>query len=344
MRRALGFVLIGLGAFAIALGLLLRLYAYPRLAKIPLDENGTSVSTGVASDVLLVLDDGNDVRVHHNVPLTSTMLVQGNLLAPDAKPDGDIAVWKEKAQVVDDAGHVVDASIRQVCLDRSTSQGVRNCASDEQYLTDARDEHGRDIVQMTPQDGQNFKFPFDVQRQSYQFYDTTLRKPTEAKFAGEDTIDGLAVYKFVQTIPDTKFGTEAVPGSLVGSPEPTVNADRYYRNVRTLWVEPDSGIIVKGQEEQHQELRVPNSGLAPTVVFNGTLAFDAPTVASDVDEAKDAKSQLALVASTGPLVLIIGGAVFAVAGGLVLLLGNQRPRGRRAADPNERPKEYAGAS
>jgi hypothetical protein len=344
VRRALSFILIGLGAFAIALGLLLRLYAYPRLAKIPLDQKATSVSTGVASDVLLVLDDGKDVRVHHNVPLTSTMLVEGNLLTPDAKPDGNIAVWREKAQVVDDMNHIVDASIRQLCLDRATSQGVRTCTREQQYITSKQDEHGRDIVQFTPQDGQNFKFPFGVEQQSYQFYDTTLRKPTEAKYVAEEEISGVDVYKFVQTIPDTKFDTEAVPGSLVGSPEPSVTADRYYRNVRTLWVEPESGIIIKGQEDQHQELRVPNTTLPPTVVFNGTLAFDGPTIKGNVDKANDAKSQLALVASTGPLVLIIGGVVFIVAGALMLILPGRKPRGRRAADPNKPRQQFAGAS
>lgn len=344
MRRALSLVLIGLGAFAIALGLLLRLYAYPRLAKIPLDQNTTSVSTGTVSDVLLVLDDGKDVRVHHNVPLTSTMLVQGNLLSPDAKPDGDIAVWHENAQVVDDMNHVVDASVRQVCLDRASSTGVPNCTREQQYIASDQDEHGRDIVAFTPQLGQNFKFPFGVKKQGYQFYDTTLRTPTEATFAGEDSIQGLDVYKFVQTIPDTKFKTQDVPGSLVGSPEPTLKADRYYRNVRTLWVEPDSGIIIKGQEDQHQELRVPNSALPPTVVFNGTLAFDAATVKSNVDRANDARSQLALVATTGPLVLIIVGAVLALGGLLLLLLPRRRPRGRRAADPGQPRQPVASAT
>ncbi|TDQ04478.1 DUF3068 domain-containing protein [Labedaea rhizosphaerae] len=344
MRRALGFVLIGLGVFAIALGLLLRLYAYPRLAKIPLDEKTTSVSTGIASDVLIVLDEGKDVRVHHNVPLTSTMLVEGNLLTPDAKPDGNIAVWREKAQVVDDMGHIVDASIRQVCLDRTTSQGVQNCSRGQQYITNKQDSHGRDIVQLTSQVGQNFKFPFGVEQQSYQFYDTTLRKATEAKFVAEDQIDGIDVYKFVQTIPDTKLpDAEAVPGSLVGSSEPSVEADRYYRNVRTLWVEPDSGIIIRGQEDQHQELRVPNSTLPPTVVFNGTLAFNGPTVKANVDRANDAISQLALVATTGPTVLIIGGVVLAIGGVLLLVLPGRRPRGKRSADPR-RPKALAGTS
>lgn len=341
MRRALSFVLIGIGAFALALGLLLRLYAFPRLAKIPLDEDTVSVSTGVASDALIVLDEGKDVRVHHNVPLTSTMWVQGNLLTPDAKPDGNIAVWREKAQVVDDAGHTVDASIRQLCLDRTTSQGVRNCTKEQQYITNKQDEHGRDIVQFTPQDGQNFKFPFGVEQQSYQFYDTTLRRPTEAKFAGEDEIDGVDVYKFVQTIPDTKFDVEAVPGALVGSPEPSVSADRYYRNVRTLWVEPASGIIIKGQEEQHQELRVPGSTLPPTVVFNGTLAFDKQTIQSNVDRANEADSQLALVASTGPTVLIIGGILLAI-GGVLMIVLPLKPRGRRSADPRQ--KQPAGVS
>jgi hypothetical protein len=343
VRRALSFVLIGLGAFAIALGLLLKLYAYPRLAKSPLDENATSIATGTASDVLMVLDDGKDIRVHHDVPLTSTQLVQGNLLTPDGKADGNVAVWHENAQVVDDMGHIVDAYYRQVCLDRSTSTGIGNCTREQQYISSAQDDKGRDIVAFTPQAGQNFKFPFATEKQSYQFYDTTLRRPTEAKFAGEDEIGGVDVYKFVQTIPDTKFASQDVPGTLVGAPQATVPADRYYRNVRTMWVEPDSGIIVKGQEEQHQELRVPNSALPPTVVLNATLAFDEATVKSNVDRANKAISDLSLISSTGPLVLIIGGVVLGI-GGVLLLLTRSKPRGKRAADPDQPRQQYAGAS
>ena len=42
-----------------------------------------------------------------------------------------------------------------------------------------------------------------------------------------------------------------VPGSLVGEPgKDSVVVQRTYQNTRTLWIEPVTGAIIKGQEHQ----------------------------------------------------------------------------------------------
>ena len=46
------------------------------------------------------------------------------------------------------------------------------------------------------------------------------------------------------TLPAAKWG---VPGGTL-----PVTMTRWYTNVRDLWVEPETGVIVKGQEQLHQ--------------------------------------------------------------------------------------------
>jgi hypothetical protein len=110
---------------------------------------------------------------------------------------------------------------------------------------------------------------------------------------------------------------------------------RYYENTRTVWVEPYSGIIVKGQEDLKQTLRG-SDGRELLTVFGGMIAFTEDTVQKSADDAKEARSQLRLVSTTGPIVLISVGALLAVVGALLFLLGGSggapaagQPAGRR---------------
>jgi hypothetical protein len=89
------------------------------------------------------------------------------------------------------------------------------------------------------------------------------RLPREGDTPGlpdEEEIEGVRVYRFKQTIEPTDIDLQAsrgeseftsVPGSLVGRPDkPSVKTNRMYSNVRTLWIEPETGVIVKAEEEQ----------------------------------------------------------------------------------------------
>jgi hypothetical protein len=330
VRRVLGFILLGLGVFAVTLGLLLRFYAFPQLAKLPLDNKTLSVAEGDGITALVVetKNGAPSPEVRHNLSLRSTTYVTGDLTKPEVKTDGDIAVYVEAIKTVDEASDItINATVRSLCLDRHSGLAVAPCEG--QYIEvqqGKRETTNRNNVQ---QPGLSFKFPFETDQRDYSFYDLQVRKDVTARFDGEDTIQGLDTYRYVMEVSNTKVGEREVPGSLVGRPdEPSVDASLYYKGKRTLWVEPVTGIIVLGQQEMTQELVPPGEKPGEgTVVFDGTLKLNDATVADNVDKAEDAMGQIRML-TTWPVIMWIGGGLLIVAGAVLLFL---RARGKGGA-------------
>jgi hypothetical protein len=322
VRRIVGFVLLGLGVFAVALGLLLRFYAYPNLAKAPLDTESLSVAEGdgVTALVIDTVDGAPSPEVRNNLSVKATTFVTGDLTRPEVEADGDVSVYVEAIKMVDEtSGLTITASVRSQCFDRHTGQAVAPCEG--QYIETQqgqRDNGDRNTVQ---QPGLSFKFPFGAEQQDYEFYDSQVRKAVKARFDGEDTVQGLDTYRFVIEVPNTRIGEREVPGPLVGEDdEPSVDAAVYYQAKRTLWVEPVTGVIVLGEQEMTQELVPP--GAEPgdgTVVFDGKLRLNDETVSDFVTRAEDGKGQVSLL-TTGSVVLWIGGGVL-IAVALFMLYG-----------------------
>lgn len=326
MRRIAAFVLLGLGVFAVALGLLLRLYAYPKLAKIPLEQESTSVAKGTDITALVVdrVDGVPSPEVRTGLSLTSTTHVTGDLTQPEVVRDGDTAVYVEAVKTTDDdSGLVVNASVRALCVDRRSSVAVAPCEG--QYVEKQqgeRDTGKRDVVQ---QPGLSFKLPFGAEKRDYDYFDLSVGKAVRANFIAEETIQGLDVYRYVMKVPPTKIGTREVPGSLVGEEDtPSLQAQLYYEVVRTVWVEPETGIIVVGEQQGKQELLV--NGQKPgegTLVFDGTLRFTEKTIDDNVAKADENRSKLALLTSW-PVGMWIGGGVLIVVGVVLLVTGPGR--------------------
>lgn len=318
MRRVASLVLVGLGIFSLALGAVLRFYAYPELAVVPLDQKTESVAEGAAKVFY-----PNELVVR-DTRLTATRKVESNLTAAEAKVDGDVMVWDQGLVVTDSQNQLVSAMKHRVCLDRRTNMALQECS--QQYVTDVEGEPTA-ADKAVHQEGLNYKFPFDTQQQDYEYFDATLRKASTARFEGVEELKGLEVYRFVQKIPSTKFRDQEVPGQLVGTDDASVTAARHYQNTRTMWVEPVSGIIVKGQEQQRQVLVGPD-GKEGTVLLDATLTFNEKTVEESAKNASEARDKLTLIRSTGPIVLLSVGLVLLLAGIVVGFLGR---RARHAA-------------
>ena len=327
MRRAVGYIVLGLGAFLIVLAPLARWYVAPRVAVAPLgctdtnaicqDKVNLSPSAGVAS----TLFDPATLQSRSNVALVGQERVRADVAASTG-PD-DRTVWDESQTVSDSDGNLVQATTMRIPFNGHTSQMIDCCGANA------------DGAPITDFSGINpLKFGFGAEQKTYQYFDKTLNKATPMEFKSVETIDGVECYKFVQVIPPTQIGTLEVPGDLVGSSDPSVQAPEFYSNTRTVWVEPVTGVIVKGVEQQKQTLRGAD-GSDKLTLIQATIGFTDENVRLSAQQAADGKSQLGLVQTIIPLGGLVLGLI-ALGLGFWLVAGARResprpPSGAHAA-------------
>jgi len=330
MRRVAGVLLIALGVFAVTLGFTLPSVVYDRLAVAPLDPDTETVAQGTNVTVLypsmIAAGAANPIRTDATV--TARRIVSGHLDAPEVKANGDVALWRVGLVVEDERSTLINAVEQWVCVDRRTAQGLQKCS--KQKIDD-----GTSVITDVNQTGLEYKFPFDTQRKSYTFFDINLRKATPINYDGEEKINGLTTYRFIQRIDATKLDTREVPAAVLGGTTGAITADRMYQTTRRVWVEPRTGQIVKGSEDVRQWLVNPANGRG-LPILQGTLTWTPQTIQKQVDSAKDAVAKLEMLTSTGPIVLWIVGGVLLLVGIVLMLLGaggggvTSRHRGNRA--------------
>ena len=321
MRRAAGYVLVGLGVFLLALAPLAKWYVAPRVAIAPLGCTGADtaickdrVNLSPSSGTATTLFDPATLTSNANVPLVAQERVRADVAASHGS--NHRTVYDESQTLSTATGALVVADTMRIPFDGHTSQMISCCNGNTDGVAIA------DYSGINP-----LKFGFDVQKKTYLYYDRTLNKATPMVFKDVESIDGVDVYKFVQTIAPTQTGTLEVPGNLVGSTDASVQAPRFYSNIRTVWVEPVTGVIVKGSEQQKQTLRGAD-GSDKLSIIEATLTFTDANIKASAKGASDAASQLRLISTTGPIVALVLGLVLLVLG-LFLVLGRREPQPAR---------------
>ena len=322
MRRTAGYLLTGLGMFLLVLAPLARWYVYPRVAVAPLgctdtnaicqDRVNLSPSSGTAS----TLFDPATLQSRTNVALVGQERVRADV---DASSGPDYRTVYDESQTVSDSdGTLINATTMRIPFNGQTSQMLSCCGANA------------DGAPITDFSGVNpLKFGFGTEKRTYQYFDKTLNKATPAEFTDVETLDGVEVYKFVEVISPTQIGTLEVPGNLVGSSDASVQAPEFYANTRTVWVEPTTGVIVKGTEQQKQTLRGAD-GTDKLSLIEATIGFTDENVRLSAKAAADGKSQLDLVRTVIPLAGLVGGLVL-LALGFFLILGGRRATPRPPA-------------
>lgn len=309
MKRILGIVAVALGAFLLVLGALSKFYIYDQLAVAPLDTNSTSTSETVEDAQYFDVAGGLKPATG---PLRSVRVTVADVEKSKEASDDlgrDIAVYDTYSQTDTpdfDFGSgetPLSGSHEIVAFDRVTGETVD--------WEGSRSTSGGLTVRGAFK-GLYFKFPFNVQKETYQFWDGSVKEATDAVFDGEDTIDGLKVYRFVQTIEPVKIGTFAVPGALIGDERPTVVTDRYYSNVRTLEVEPETGAIIRGGESQDSYLEL--NGKRVLTLTEATLQYTPDYVADNVEEYKFLSTALGTVRTTLPIYGSLAGLLLIIVG------------------------------
>jgi hypothetical protein len=326
----LGTIALFLGAFVLALAVLSKFYMYDRLAVVPLN----NVSTNTAETA-----EGNDAEylnaaeglIITNGPLKNTKYVTGDVDASKKASDEldrDVAVWKiydcTAAPTFDCASGETALSATQdvVAFDRHTGQTVKWSGNEVQTEGET--------IKPAPFEGLYFKFPFGAEKKTYQFWDGTLQKATPAKYVGEGEVKGMKVYKYRQTIEPVVTGPIDVPGSLVGSAEPTVTADQVYSSVTDYSVDPVTGVVLVGQTAQDNYLEV--DGERKLTTTKATLKYTDKTTSDSVDEYKSKAMLLSAVKTWIPIGGLVLGLVLIVGGALAVFRRGRPADGSRRAD------------
>lgn len=317
--------LIGLGALLLVAALLIPTYTLGRLEKIPLDLETTTVSTGEGRVLdAASLTTGTGPAFTENVPLISQ-----RFLTVEEPSNADVVTLQagstlRRTDRQGDSG-LLTASVDRVTVDRSTSMPVEDPVGTIQVVADQP-------AAEVPHTGLQYKFPFNVEQTSYPFFDLVARESFPLDFVEETEINGLPVYHFrqeigpidlAQAVPSVTANSLELPAAAWGlEGDAPVRMDRYYSNVREVWVEPRSGTIVRGQEQPYQFYA--RDAATPDVdVLRATLAFDENTVERHVQIASDAKNLISLVGRTVPIIAAILG-VLSLIGGIFLLLRSGR--------------------
>jgi uncharacterized membrane protein len=309
VARRVGYVLVFVGFFLVFSALSVRFYAYPRLQKVPLNQYKQPVAVGTATYF-------NRAQLREvTAQVQNIRTVKG-----DAKAGNSSTAVFDSFSVTKDLGDngVITATQERVAMDRVTAESKRCCGD------------------QPPHSGLTFKFPFNTQKRTYSFWDTTAKQAFPATYAGTERIRGLKVYRFEQRFNNVRLDTVQVSGAQAGKPEvATVPATVIYGNVKTLWIEPRTGILVKAGQEVTQILQT-DDGVPVLTAFKGQLVYDDNTVRGNVDDASSAASQLRMIQWTLPIAALVLGVVLIVLG--VVVIG-RHPSGRHIADQTQETTE-----
>src|ERR1700722_17669531 len=256
MRGIIGLILAGLGACLILVAVLLPTWVVGQVVKFPLNEYETA--TLDASNASYFSTTSLTERT--GVSLEATYTIKGDASAGNSST----AVWNEYSYVYDLTNHqAVQQMSRTFAFNRRTGELVDCCGASV---------NGDTSVRQTGMVG--YVFPIGTQKQTYQVFDTTLKKTMPFVYSGTTAVRGIQAYEFVENVPPTQVASLTVPGSFVGSAAASVTLPEFDEEHLTYYVDPETGALIDVKEQQSTTLRT-SASAAPSLVL-----FDADLVAT----------------------------------------------------------------
>ncbi|MBC7273337.1 MAG: DUF3068 domain-containing protein [Streptomyces sp.] len=312
MRRSpspLSLALLGLGVFLLVLAPMLVWYVKPRAAVNPVDIDVTAVYEGTGDYF-----DVEETETLTDRRITVTQRVRGDVA--DSERSGR-AVW-DIVTTVDTDGSLPAADPHDA-LDFATARWVTDRSSNRAvHCCEERPYHEGEAY---------LKFPFDVQKRPYRWWDSTLGATVTLEYRGKQKVRGYEGYVFEGTVPPTRVGTRQVPGVLVGRERAgQVFAEEWYANhgIR-LVVDQPTGRVLFARLGPRQTLRAPGAKEDAVVLLDVEKLTHTPaTQEFAVDRAREDSARLRAVGTTVPVAAAAGGLLLAAAGSVLLVRG--RPR------------------
>lgn len=307
MRRLLGPLLAGLGAFLLGLAVLLPTVVVPRYEKAPLDQYTVSRASGTGSYL-----NTQTFRPVAEDEITITRVTKGLV-----EESGDEVAVYEQSQTLqpEQMTEPFNVTTERIRFDRESGIGVGGRG-------DRPDHEGAYTV----------KLPFNTQKREYPVFESAVGEAFPVRYVRETSVDGLEVYEFRGSVPETKIRDANIPGSLVGSPLGSVLVEEVFVNPeRVLYVEPRTGSIVATESSPRRFYRPADFGsqggqAQETTIFDGQFSATEETRAELVADARDARDTLTLYGRTLPLVLGLLGALLVLGGVAFAVAERRRPR------------------
>ncbi|WP_216913806.1 DUF3068 domain-containing protein [Nocardia noduli] len=348
-RRTVACLLVGLGALLVVMALLIPTYTVGKLSKTPLDLEITTVAVNQPGQDSLVLDSKSltapegAAKVDTNVPIVS----QRFLTVEDPSDADEMTIQAgQTLRRIDKQGDtgLLTATVDRVTIDRVDGMPVDKEPNGSIAVT--TNKEGESIADPVQHTGLQYRFPIGTEKKTYPYFDINARATFDINFVEETEINSMKVYHFQQTIPATsmwdvvqtptnKLTLPAAKWGMEG--DAPVTMTRYYTNVRDVWVEPDTGTVIKGGEQIHLYY-AQNANKPDVTALKSNLVFDENTIESQISVAEENIDKLSLFGRTMPIIFGILG-VLAIIGGIVLGLtgGSTSAPAGRSAGPYGRP-------
>lgn len=342
--RILACILVGLGTFLLAVAVLIPTYTVDKLKKTPLDLEVTTVATGNGD----VLDSkallAGKAEVNTNVPIVAQRYV-----ITEQPSDADVISLQAGQTLIrtDKQGEsgLLTATVDRLTADRVSSMPVEPPVGTIQTSS-------TEPAEEVSHTGLQYKWPFDAEKKSYPYFDLNSRTTQDINFVEETEINGMKVYHYNQVIepvdlskvvpsaPTNKLTLPAKTWGVPGDDQP-VTMIRWYANERDVWVDPITGVVIKGQEKLYQYY-ARDKAKPEVTVLKATLPFDENTIEYQIGQAKDGQDKLSLFGRTLPIVAGILGVIALIAGIFLGLRGGRGNKGATAGGPAKPPAGSAG--
>lgn len=304
MKRVLGIVLFGIGIALAVFAAGVRFYVAPLGTNIPYDlapsttiaeaKNGKYINTSTGAIESATLD-------------AYTYVVPQPVLTRD-KLTGDLAgkavIWDVYNQIkIVGSGDVLQPSSQEIALDRRTGEVI---PWDGTWVNSSGTQEKATIK------GYSYKLPFYAEKGTYGYWDDTLGKTLDLKYAATETVSGLEAYRYEQAKVDQKIGWDADQLNLLRIVFGNGSGDVYYDVTRTIWVEPVTGQFLNVKQSVSLEFRGGNG--SKTTLLAGDFEYTDQTKAEAADTIKKNHDQLVLASlylpagagGAGVLVLLVG--------------------------------------
>ncbi|MFZ0835130.1 MAG: DUF3068 domain-containing protein [Mycobacterium sp.] len=350
--RTAAYAILFLGAALIMAAFVLSTYTVSRVTKIPLDVDTTLTSNGTAATAL----DPASLWTDRFVANTDVPVVQQQQYSTETGADTpsnadvitlQVGTTLRRTDKQQDNGLLL-AIVDTVTLDRTTAQAVSSDADPAGFVQKPRtmDDTKPPLRIALKHEGLNYRFPFDVEKKTYPYFDPVAQKTFDANYDGEEDVLGLTAFHFKQNVgmdnngklvepveypslydrdEDATVSARAALWGLPGPPDDMVTMKRYYAAQREFWVDPVSGTIVKSKERavhyyvrcEDPECKNRDPLKADVTLVDYTVTSTEATVEQQVNSARDERDRIAVWTRILPISFTALGIVALVGGSLL---------------------------